>query len=293
MPPPRRAVRPLRIMSIATALPTARVRRCVPPAPGITPRLISGWPNLRRLGGDDQVARHRELAAAAEAEARRPPRRAECAGVRIASQRSMPAPAVERDRRAGRQLADVRAGGERALVAAEHDAADRLVGVELAQSGDELVHQLARQRVQLLRPVEQDDGDRVVALVRGRAASEMLSPPPAPRRRASTSRASRARDSTVSCQDEVAPEVELLLRVARRLRQLAPRACSTQSSTAASSSRRGNGAIDEPPLLGLRRRNLLAQHDDLARAPVADEHRQPLRRAARRAPSRARARRGG
>ena len=60
--------------------------------------------------------------------------------------------------------ADVRARGERALVAAEHDAADRLVGVELAQSGDELVHQLARQRVQLLRPVEQDDGDRIVAL---------------------------------------------------------------------------------------------------------------------------------
>ena len=33
-------------MSIATALPTARVSRCVPPAPGRTPRLISGWPNF-------------------------------------------------------------------------------------------------------------------------------------------------------------------------------------------------------------------------------------------------------
>jgi hypothetical protein len=28
------------------ALPTARGRRWVPPAPGMTPRLISGWPNL-------------------------------------------------------------------------------------------------------------------------------------------------------------------------------------------------------------------------------------------------------
>ncbi|KAG1304976.1 hypothetical protein G6F62_015649 [Rhizopus arrhizus] len=32
--------------SMALALPTARGRRCVPPAPGITPSLISGWPNL-------------------------------------------------------------------------------------------------------------------------------------------------------------------------------------------------------------------------------------------------------
>ena len=33
-------------MSIALALPTARGRRCVPPAPGMTPSLISGCPNL-------------------------------------------------------------------------------------------------------------------------------------------------------------------------------------------------------------------------------------------------------
>ena len=33
-------------MSIALALPTARVSRCEPPMPGRTPRLISGWPNL-------------------------------------------------------------------------------------------------------------------------------------------------------------------------------------------------------------------------------------------------------
>ena len=39
-------IRPVRIISIAFDLPTARVRRWVPPAPGITPSLISGWPNL-------------------------------------------------------------------------------------------------------------------------------------------------------------------------------------------------------------------------------------------------------
>ena len=38
--------RPVRHRSIAFALPTARASRCVPPAPGMTPRLISGWPNL-------------------------------------------------------------------------------------------------------------------------------------------------------------------------------------------------------------------------------------------------------
>jgi len=31
---------------MALALPTARVSRWEPPMPGITPRLISGWPNF-------------------------------------------------------------------------------------------------------------------------------------------------------------------------------------------------------------------------------------------------------
>ena len=39
-------MRAVRQMSIAFALPTARGRRWVPPAPGRMPRLISGWPNL-------------------------------------------------------------------------------------------------------------------------------------------------------------------------------------------------------------------------------------------------------
>ena len=37
---------PVRIMSIALALPTSLVSRCVPPMPGMTPRVISGCPNL-------------------------------------------------------------------------------------------------------------------------------------------------------------------------------------------------------------------------------------------------------
>ena len=37
-------IRPVRHISIALALPIARVRRCDPPMPGPTPSLISGWP---------------------------------------------------------------------------------------------------------------------------------------------------------------------------------------------------------------------------------------------------------
>ena len=38
--------RPVRHISIAFDLPTSRVSRWVPPRPGMTPRLISGWPNF-------------------------------------------------------------------------------------------------------------------------------------------------------------------------------------------------------------------------------------------------------
>ncbi|MOA19988.1 hypothetical protein D3C78_1404040 [compost metagenome] len=37
-------MRPVSAMSMALDLPMARGRRWVPPAPGITPSLISGWP---------------------------------------------------------------------------------------------------------------------------------------------------------------------------------------------------------------------------------------------------------
>ena len=39
-------IRPVRHISIALALPTAWVSRCEPPMPGVTPSLISGWPNF-------------------------------------------------------------------------------------------------------------------------------------------------------------------------------------------------------------------------------------------------------
>ena len=118
-----------------------------------------------------------------------------------------------------------------------------------------------------------------------RTSSALLAPgmprsPPAPPRRASRARASRARAPIVSCQRESRHTVQLLLRVARRLREASPRA----SRRARRPSRRA--PPPEPPQLTsphsarLRRGDLLAEHDDLAGAAVADEDRQPLRRAA-------------
>ncbi len=53
-----------------------------------------------------------------------------------------------------RHLADVGAGGEGTLVSGDHDGADRVVAVELLQGGAQGIHDLAVQRVELLRPVE-------------------------------------------------------------------------------------------------------------------------------------------
>ena len=41
-------IRPLNTMSLARDGPTRRGSRCVPPAPGMTPSRISGWPTLAR-----------------------------------------------------------------------------------------------------------------------------------------------------------------------------------------------------------------------------------------------------
>src|SRR3954447_9984245 len=76
---------------------------------------------------------------------------------------------------------------------------------------------------------------------------------------------------------EVAPEVQVLLRVTGRLREL-PREGLDHAVDLRVELGRGNDAVPEPPLLGLRRRELLAHQDDLARAAVTDHDRQPLGR---------------
>src|ERR1043166_8528018 len=71
----------------------------------------------------------------------------------------------------------------------------------------------------------------------------------------------------------------MLLRVARRLRQLPPERLDHLVDLRVELRGR-DGPVDEPPLRGLRRRDLLTHQHDLAGAPVADHDRQPLRRAA-------------
>ena len=63
-------MRPVSDSSIALALPTARVSRCVPPAPGMNAELDLRLAELGGVGGENEIAHHRQLAAAAEREAR-------------------------------------------------------------------------------------------------------------------------------------------------------------------------------------------------------------------------------
>ena len=106
--------------------------------------------------------------------------------------------------------------------AGEDDAADRLVVVEVLERPDELAHQLVRERVQLLGPVEADDRDRLISLEEDRSflLQELLD------RLLRLLGRHREREPVARVVDrlvpgEVAPEVEVLLRVARRLRELA------------------------------------------------------------------------
>jgi hypothetical protein len=182
--------------SIAFAFPTARVSRCDQPdreclvglhepsaedevlrparpdQPGepLRPARARDDPEaglrlaeLRRLGGDNQVAGHCQLAAAAQAESghRRDERRPHLADRVPAVD---PPRLVHLDRARLRHLADVRPGREGALGAAEHDAANRVVAVQLGERLHERAHDLVVQRVQGLGPVEQDDPDRGLPL---------------------------------------------------------------------------------------------------------------------------------
>jgi hypothetical protein len=80
-------VRPVRISSIAFALPIARVSRCVPPAPGMTPSLISGWPNW----ASSPATIMSQLIASSQPPPRAKPRTAAIVGVRTAPIRSQTA----------------------------------------------------------------------------------------------------------------------------------------------------------------------------------------------------------
>ena len=137
----------------------SRATRCVPPAPGKMPELDLGEAEARLVARDAQVARERELEAAAEGEAfdrgdHRPrdrPERVERAAEGGADAR----------RGAGLgELRDVGAGGERLLVAGDDDRLHAGVGGERGRVGGDLVEQRGGQRVQR-RAVEPQQRDAV------------------------------------------------------------------------------------------------------------------------------------
>jgi hypothetical protein len=110
----------------------------------------------RTVGGDDDVAHHRQLAAAAQCEAchrgdhrlAHLAHRLPVAGDEVAQ--------VGVHVGLGRHRADVGAGREGLLVAGDDDAADAVVTVEAQHRGAQFLHQAVVQRVQLLRPVQRD-----------------------------------------------------------------------------------------------------------------------------------------
>src|SRR5205823_7473374 len=75
---------------------------------------------------------------------------------------------------------------------------------------------------------------------------------------------------------QVAPPVELLLRVAHRLRQLR-RELADELVDLRVELRRRHCDVDKAPRSGLRRWDLLAEEQALARTAVADHDREPLR----------------
>jgi hypothetical protein len=139
-------MRPVKIISIAFDLPTARVRRWVPPAPG-------------GVRSKNEIAHHRDLASPAEREA------GDCGDDRLARLRNiLPARDEVADESFGEclvlHLLDVGAGGERLLGSGQHDRADSGVGLKDLERCVEVLHQGRRQRIQGLGSVEPDEADR-------------------------------------------------------------------------------------------------------------------------------------
>ena len=153
----------MRIIAIAFDLPM-RARQALRAAgPGDDADVDLRLAELRALPGDDEVERHRQLAAAAQGPAvdrgdhrLRDPANAIPLADAVGEQHV--------DRRRARHLADVGARGERPLVAGHHDRADAVVSVELLERFAQRVHDRAVERVQLLRPVEPDQGGALLGL---------------------------------------------------------------------------------------------------------------------------------
>jgi hypothetical protein len=119
-----------------------------------------GLAELRLLAGEDDVAHHGELTAAAEGEALD---RGDDRGLDVRDPLPLGVEALELDVGPGLvlHLGDVGAGGEGLLAAGDDDRPDGLVGVEELQRADDLLHDGLVEGVECLGPVQCDGGDAV------------------------------------------------------------------------------------------------------------------------------------
>ena len=158
-PPPRALTRrPVSTSSMARALPTARARRWVPPAPGMIPRLISGWPKVASSAATSMS----QAMASSAPPPRAKPRTAAIVGVATAATRSQPRKPGEAARLSAvcaGQLGDVGAGGEGARPGpGDHDRPAGRVGVERLHGLGEAEQEGEAQGVERARPVQRDEG---------------------------------------------------------------------------------------------------------------------------------------
>jgi hypothetical protein len=123
-----------------------------------------GLAKLRGVGGEDEVAHHRQLAAAAEREARhRRDHGLACAGELLPAGEIIVAIHLAKALRL--HLLDVGAGGERLLAAGQHCAPLRAIGIERGHRSVELAQHLIVERVQRLWAVQRDQSHAALALL--------------------------------------------------------------------------------------------------------------------------------
>ena len=125
--------RPVKISSLARLGPISRVSRWVPPAPGMMPSLISGWPSI----ASSAAIRMSAHSASSQPPPSAYPLIAATTGLRIrATAAKCPAARRECAHHVGvRQachLLDVGPGGENLLAAGQHDGGDVVAAVALA-----------------------------------------------------------------------------------------------------------------------------------------------------------------
>ena len=148
---------------MALALPTARVSRWVPPMPGMTPSLISGWPNLAVSAA---MMRSHCMASS------QPPPSAKPATAAMIGLRAVDGAIPVAREVAGEHvregfvghLLDVGAGRERLLGAGDDHATDVCIGLEGVDRRGQFLLERGIERVERLRPVEADDADLALRL---------------------------------------------------------------------------------------------------------------------------------